>query len=197
MKTKCSRPGEALAQVNPVVPDGRCFSGFDAYQKLLALSEVNYVLHATPPGFRPNHLRAIVEAGKHCFVEMPVAVDPIGVALVLESGERAAKKHLTLACGCQRRHQANYQETVKRLQDGAIGEILAARVYGNASGRGNLNKPAGLTEIEWQLRHWRDSRGSPGIPTSNNMSTAWMWLIGSSRPLPSELPAWGAVRCAP
>ena len=143
-----------LAEASQLIPPDRCFVGFEAYQKLVSLPEVNYIIHATPPGFRPAHLRAIIEAGKHCFLEMPVAVDPAGARSVIASGERAAQKRLCLGVGSQRRHQDNYRETVKRLQDGALGELLAGRVYGNTQGEADLNKPASVTDMEWQLRHW-------------------------------------------
>ncbi|MBI4657969.1 MAG: Gfo/Idh/MocA family oxidoreductase [Verrucomicrobia bacterium] len=136
------------------IPEEHCFLGFDAYQKVLAVPEVNCVILATPPGFRPIHLRAAVEAGKHVFMEAPVAVDPVGVRSILESGEIAAKKKLSLVAGTQRRHQNNYKETVKRLQDGAIGEILVARVYGNSQGDGQLARDPALSDMEWHLRAW-------------------------------------------
>jgi predicted dehydrogenase len=151
---RVERAREALARVGQVIAGDHCFSGLEAYERLLALPEVNYVIHATPPGFRPGHFRAIVGAGKHCFLEMPVAVDPPGVLSVIGSGELARQKKLSVVVGTQRRHQHNYQETVKRLQNGAIGTIVAARARGNVQGEASLNKPAGMTDMEWQLRHW-------------------------------------------
>jgi len=151
---RLSRAREELAKASQLIADDHCFAGFDGYQRLLALPEVNYVVHATPPGFRPGHLRAIVEAGKHCLLEMPVAVDPPGVRSVIESGELARWKKLSLGVGTQRRHQDNYKETVKRLQAGAPGEILAGRAYAEVQGEGQLTKPANLSDMEWQLRHW-------------------------------------------
>jgi hypothetical protein len=95
------------------VTDDRCFVGLDAYQKLIN-SGVDLVLMAAPPGFRPLHLRAAVDAGKHVFMEKPVAVDPVGVRSVMESGKIADAKKLSIVAGTQRRHQAPYIETMKR-----------------------------------------------------------------------------------
>jgi len=83
----------------------RCFGGYDAYQKVVA-SACDFVLMATPPAFRPVHLAAAVEAGKHCFIEKPVAVDPAGARAVIATGEKAKAKGLAIVAGTQRRHPA-------------------------------------------------------------------------------------------
>ncbi|HWA99700.1 MAG TPA: Gfo/Idh/MocA family oxidoreductase [Pirellulales bacterium] len=141
------------------VPQDRRFTGFDAYKKVLA-SGVDLVVLATPPGFRPIHFAAAVEAGKHVFMEKPVAVDAPGVRAVLEATKKAKQKNLAVGVGLQRRHQAQYLETVKRLQDGAIGDIVTLRVYWNGAGvwvkkREDLLKDnPKLTEMEYQMRNW-------------------------------------------
>jgi predicted dehydrogenase len=124
-----------LAKVGCNIPKERCFVGFDAYKQLLASADVNYAILATPPHFRPMHLKAAIEAGKHVFMEKPVAVDVPGVKMVMEAGALATQKGLGIAAGTQRRHQKSYIETIKRLRDGAIGEIVYARCYWNG-GRG-------------------------------------------------------------
>ena len=132
-----------------------CFSGFDAYKKLLAVPNVNYVILTTPPHFRSIHLKAAIEAGKHCFIEKPVAVDVPGVKAVLAAGEMAKAKGLGILAGTQRRHQKNYQEVVKRIQDGIIGKITAARAYWNqASHTQHEKRKTEWTDMEWQLRNW-------------------------------------------
>jgi len=93
-----------LARVGITVPDDHCFTGFDAYKQLLAIPEVNYVILATPPHFRPMHLMAAVQAGKHVFMEKPVAVDAPGVRMVMEAGRMAKEKGLGIVAGTQRRH---------------------------------------------------------------------------------------------
>ena len=116
---------------------------------------------ATPPGFRPIHFEAAVKAGKHVFMEKPVATDAPGVRKVLAAAEESKKKNLAVGVGLQRRHQAQYLETIKRLQDGAIGDIVATRVYWNGSTpwvhtREELEAKYGhkLSEMEYQMRNW-------------------------------------------
>ncbi|MDI6827964.1 MAG: Gfo/Idh/MocA family oxidoreductase, partial [Armatimonadota bacterium] len=102
----------------------RCFTGFDNYLKVINAG-VDMVILASPPGFRPSHLKAAVEAGKHVFMEKPVAVDAPGVRTVIECGEIASKKGLGIVAGTQRRHQLSYIETIKRIHEGAIGDIVS------------------------------------------------------------------------
>lgn len=137
------------------VPEQRRFVGFDAYQKLLA-SGVDTVILATPPHFRPEHFEAAVKAGKHVFMEKPVAVDPPGVKRVIATAQAAKQKGLSVVAGTQRRHQLHYIEIMKRIHDGAIGEILAAQCYWNDGGPWCLTdeKPAGMSDMEWQCRNW-------------------------------------------
>jgi predicted dehydrogenase len=137
------------------VPDDRCFVGFDAYKQVID-SGVDLVILATPPGFRRVHLRAAVEAGKHTFVEKPVAVDGPGVRSVIASCEEAKKKGLAVGSGlCWRFHDA-MRETVKRIQDGAVGEIVNLQCTYNVQ---NAKVPFAFdpkkwSEMEWQIRNW-------------------------------------------
>jgi predicted dehydrogenase len=135
------------------VPDERCFVGFDAYEKVLA-SGVDYVILATPPGFRPQHLKAAVAAGKHVFAEKPVAVDAPGVRACLEVYEQAKAKGIGIASGTMYRHSTGHQETLKRLHDGAIGQIVSARAYFNTGSLWFHPREAGWTDMEWQMRNW-------------------------------------------
>ncbi len=135
------------------VPKDRRFVGFDAYQKVIG-SDVDLVILATPPGFRPIHLAAAIGAGKHVFMEKPVAVDAPGVRSVIASTAEAKKKGLALGVGLQRHHQFPYIETIKRLQDGAIGDIVASRVYWNGAGVWVRPREEGQTEMEYQMRNW-------------------------------------------
>lgn len=145
---------EQLQKLSCNIPNEACFVGFDAYKKLLAMPEVNYVILATPPHFRPIHLKAAIEAGKNAFVEKPVAVDAPGVRMVMEAGELAAKKNLGIVAGTQRRHMKSYNEAIKRLQDGAIGDILCARAYWNGGVIWVVERQQGWSDMEWQLRNW-------------------------------------------
>jgi len=143
-----------LAKLGMNVPRETCFTGFDAYKQLLAVSEINYVILATPPHFRPVHAKAAVEAGKHLFMEKPVAVDVPGVKMVIEAGELAKQKGLGIAAGIQRRHMRCYRETIQRLHDGAIGEILSAKCYWNGGEIWVIERRPGWSDMEWQLRNW-------------------------------------------
>lgn len=135
------------------VTDETTFDGFDAYKKVIA-ADINYIILATPPGFRPLHLRAAIEAGKNVFMEKPVAVDGPGVRSVIESGEMAKQKNLAIVAGTQRRHQFEYIETIKRIHDGAIGDIVAAQCYWNQGPLWANERQPGQSDIEWQIRNW-------------------------------------------
>src|ERR1041385_8506881 len=113
------------------VPRERQFLGFDGFKH--AISAADVVILATSPGFRPFHFEEAVRQGKHVFMEKPVATDAPGIRRVLATAEEAKKKNLKVGVGLQRRHQPNYLETIKRLDDGAIGDIVAMRVYWNGT----------------------------------------------------------------
>ncbi len=136
------------------VPEDKCFSGFDAYKKVLAMPEVNYVILATPPGFRAAHFKACVEAGKNVFMEKPVAVDPLGCNVMYAAAEESKRKNLKVAAGTQRRHQEAYIETIKRIQGGDIGDIVALGAYWVNGGPIWHRGDNGNTELERQIRNW-------------------------------------------
>ncbi len=143
-----------LSKLSINIPDAMCFDGFDGYKKLLAVPEINYVILATPPHFRPAHLKAAIEAGKNAFMEKPAGVDGAGVRMVIEAGELAKQKGLGIAAGSQRRHMKGYAETIKRLQDGAIGQIQCLRAYWNGGVIWVVEREPAWTDMEWQLRNW-------------------------------------------
>jgi myo-inositol 2-dehydrogenase / D-chiro-inositol 1-dehydrogenase len=136
------------------LPADKAFSGFDAYQKVLALPDVNYVILATPPGFRASHFKAAIEAGKNVFMEKPVAVDGPGCRVLYEAAELSKQKGLKVAAGTQRRHQAGYIETIKRIKDGAIGDVVTLRAYWVNGGPIWHRGDHGDTELERQIRNW-------------------------------------------
>ena len=136
------------------VPEDKCFSGFDAFQKALAVPGVNYAILATPPGFRASHFKAAVEAGKNVFMEKPVAVDGAGCQVIYAAAEMAKRKNLKVAAGTQRRHQAGYLDTIKRIKDGAIGDIVTLRAYWVNGGPIWHRGDQGSTELERQIRNW-------------------------------------------
>jgi myo-inositol 2-dehydrogenase / D-chiro-inositol 1-dehydrogenase len=148
-------PERAMAGVKDFgVEEGKCFSGFDAYQKALAVPGVNYAIIATPPGFRPPIFRACIEAGKNVFMEKPVAADGPGCRILYEAGKMADQKGLKVAAGTQRRHQAGYIETIKQIQDGVLGDIAALRVYWVNGGHIWHRGDHGDTALERQIRNW-------------------------------------------
>jgi len=139
------------------VTDDTCFVGFDACEKLCALDTVDLVIIATPPHFRPQHVEAIVEAGKHAFVEKPAGVDPVGLRRVMAAADRAREKGLAIVAGTQRRHSAHYIEIMKRIHGGDIGEIVGAQAYWNGGdmlGYWKWWERDGLDDMTWQCRSW-------------------------------------------
>ncbi len=136
------------------VPDDRCFVGLDAYKQLMALDDVNLVILATPPGFRPKQFAEAIRRGKHVFMEKPVAVCPAGAKMVIEASGLASQKNLGVVAGTQRRHQPEYVETMKRIHEGAIGEIVSAQCYWNMGGLWCHERQASESDVEWQIRNW-------------------------------------------
>ncbi|MEY5010626.1 MAG: hypothetical protein RLZZ253_1765 [Verrucomicrobiota bacterium] len=140
------------------VPKERQFIGFDKFKEAISLCDV--AILATPPGFRPAHFEEAIRQGKHVFMEKPVASDAAGVRQVLAAAEEAKKKNLKVGVGLQRHHQLSYQETMKRIHGGDIGDIVSARCYWNGNRpwqkkRLDLEKQYGpMTEMQYQLRNW-------------------------------------------
>jgi len=135
------------------LPDERIFVGFDAYQKAID-SGADVVLMATPPGFRPIHYKAAIEAGKHVFMEKPCCVDAPGYRTLLEANKMADEKNLKVVVGLQRRHSQSYIEGVKRIQDGEIGDFMFSRVYWNSGGVWVRGRQPNQTEMEYQMQNW-------------------------------------------
>jgi len=143
------------------IPDDKCFVGFDAFKKVID-SGVDIVILATPPHFRPEHFAAAVKAGKHVFMEKPVAVDPVGIKSVIESAGIAKTQNLCVVTGTQRHHQKQYLEVYKRVMDGEIGDIVAARAYWNQGQLWYRTKEKNWSDMEWMVRDWVN----------------WRWLSG-------------------
>jgi predicted dehydrogenase len=136
------------------IPKDRQFIGLDAYRKVLE-SGVDVVLLAGPPGYRPLHFEAAIGAGKHVFMEKPVATDPAGIRRVLAAAEGAKKKNLKVGVGLQRHHQPSYLEAIQKIRDGAIGDLVTLRCYWNGSNPAKQPFDRGnLSELEYQVRNW-------------------------------------------
>ncbi len=132
-----------------------CFTGFDNYRKVLD-SGIDLGLLCTPPGFRPTHFQAAVAAGKHVFMEKPVATCPTGVRIVLEASRQARQKGLAVVAGTQRRHTPAFVETMRRIHAGDLGELVAGQCYWNGSGIWNRESElkAEWSELERQCWNW-------------------------------------------
>jgi myo-inositol 2-dehydrogenase / D-chiro-inositol 1-dehydrogenase len=149
------------AQKGVEVPQENLFVGFDAFEKVIA-SGVDVVILATPPKFRPEHFEAAVKARKHVFMEKPVAVDPVGIRQVIATSKMADSQGLKIVTGTQRRHQHNYINLLKEINNNAIGHIVSANVYWNQSKLWHRDRNASWSEMEWMIRDWVN----------------WCWLSG-------------------
>lgn len=134
------------------VDDSRIFTGLDAYKGVIECCDV--VILATPPGFRPVHLAAVAEAGRHCFCEKPVAVDGPGIRTVLEACRIMREKKANLVSGLCYRYAHKKQETLRRIHEGAIGEITAVECVYNTSGLWHKGRKPEWSELDYQLRNW-------------------------------------------
>ncbi len=135
------------------VSDARAFSGFDAYKKVID-SDIDLVILATPPGFRPQMIEYTVEKGKNLFTEKPVGVDGTGIRKVLAAYDKSKEKNLAIVAGTQRRHQAPYIESMKRIHEGEIGDLVGGRCYWNQGALWHKDKMSEWSEMEWQVRNW-------------------------------------------
>ncbi len=131
------------------------FGGLDAYKQVIE-SDIDMVILATPPGFRPYHYAHAVDHGRNVFMEKPVATDPSGVRLVLEKTKLAKEKNLKVGIGLQRRHEAAYKELIQMVHDGVIGDLQVSRVYWNGGGvwEPKKNREQVKTEMEYQIWNW-------------------------------------------
>jgi len=143
------------------VAEDHCFLGFDAYEKVLD-SGVDLVILATPPHFRPMQFEAAVKAGKHVFMEKPVAVDPVGARSIMATGKKAEGMGLCVVAGTQRRHQRDYLKTYEQVLNGEIGDIVSATCYWNGGKLWHKNLKEGWSDMEWSIRNWVN----------------WIWLSG-------------------
>lgn len=128
------------------------FVGFDAYRHVVDACDV--VLLATPPHFRPEHLRYAVEQGRHAFVEKPVAVDAPGVRSILETTEQAREKGLSIVSGLCWRYHYGMRETFRQIHDGAIGQIVSLQCSYNTRGLWMHKRQPDWSDMEWQVRNW-------------------------------------------
>ncbi len=135
------------------VPENRRSIGLDGFKDVISHADV--VILATPPGFRPAMFKAAIEAGKHVFMEKPVAVDSPGSRLVMEYAKKADEKNLKVVVGLQRRYQRCYHEALEQVKKGAIGDIIAAQCYWNGGGVWEpTERTEGMSEMNYQVKNW-------------------------------------------
>ena len=143
------------------IPEDKRFVGLDAYKQLID-SGVDVVIIATPPVFRPVHFQYAVEKGKHCFLEKPICVDPVGYRTIMATAKQAQAKNLCVVTGTQRHHQRNYVESYKKIMEGAIGEITGGVVYWNQSMLWFRERQKDWNDCEYMIKDWVN----------------WKWLSG-------------------
>ncbi len=169
------------------IPPDRQIIGLDAYRRVMSMDEVDAVILTTPPGFRPIHFQAAIEAGKHAFMEKPVAVDGPGVRQVLAAAQVAGQKGLKVGVGLNRRHSPLHEEVVGRLHDGEIGELHTIRLYNCRNGVGHHHtRQPGETELEYQVRNWYYFTWTSGdfiVEQSVHDYDVVRWLKGDANPL--------------
>lgn len=129
------------------------YGGADAYKKVMA-SDAQVVLMATPPISRPAHFEAAVKAGKHVFMEKPVAVDPPGARKIMAMGQEAAQKGLSVVAGTQRRHEASYQKTKYAIEQGAIGPIRGGAIWWCGGALWFKKREPGESDASYMVRNW-------------------------------------------
>jgi predicted dehydrogenase len=152
----------SLARMKQAVPNKvkatpeTSFLGFDAYKKVMGMDDVDIVLLLTPPGFRPQMVRAAVASGKHIFMEKPGAVDPVGIRSLMQSADLADEKGVSIVVGTQQRWQPQYQELMRRIHEGELGEVVGGQAYwnwGSSKWHFQERKPE-WSDMEWQIRCW-------------------------------------------
>ncbi|GHV23295.1 dehydrogenase [Clostridia bacterium] len=153
--------GKLKTEKNIDIPQEKRFVGLDAYKQLID-SDVDLVIVATPPVFRPLHFKYATEKGKHSFLEKPICVDAAGYRTIMATAKQAAAKNLCVVTGTQRHHQRSYVESYKKIMEGTIGEITGGTVYWNGGMLWYRSREKGWTDGEWMIKDWVN----------------WKWLSG-------------------
>ena len=182
------------------VPESRQFAGMDSFQKVVE-SGVDVVLLAAPPGFRPQHLRASVEAGKHVFSEKPMAVDVTGVKSVLESAKLAKQKNISIQHGYCWRFDPGVREAYAMINSGKLGKVHS--VYGTYMGtppkplQPGMTKPEGMGDVEWQVAWWTNFEwlsGGPLLEQAVHAVDKIAWAMGDVAPVAAVANGGRAMR---
>jgi predicted dehydrogenase len=170
-------------------PESQRFVGLDAYAKMMA-SDVDVVLLATPPAFRPQQLAAAVAAGKHVFCEKPMATDAPGVRSVLESARTAKEKNLSIVAGFNVRYDTTHQEFMKSVHDGKMGDVMSLRDHRLGTPVKPMSppesRPKEMGDVEWQLRNWYNFfwlSGDGLVEQAVHHVDRIMWVMQDAPPL--------------
>lgn len=154
---KCGNLREAMRAAHEAkldLADDKMYGGLDGYKRVLEDPEVDVVILATSPGFRPRMILEAVEAGKHVFAEKPSCVDPAGYRICLEAHAKAVEKGLGIVTGTQYRRQANYIGAVDEIRSGAIGEIVSGTTRYCSGGIWYRGRKEGMSDAEYQMNNW-------------------------------------------
>lgn len=187
-KDKLDACHAALKDKGQNIPDENCFLGFDAYQKVID-SGVDVVLLCTPPVFRPTHFDYAIEKGKHCFIEKPCAVDPMGAKQILLTGKKATQRNLSVISGTIRRSQKDCIETYRRVAGGAIGEIVSAHVSRLGGALWFVQRQPQWTDMEYMLRNWVNFNWLSGdlvVEQFVHEIDMMSWFTGDRKPVRAE-----------
>jgi len=171
------------------------FSGWNCVDQILSMKEIDVIIEATPPVFRTPHYKKIVAAGKHAFLEKPACIDITQAREMLALADEANKKGLSVVCGTQRRYHQGYQEVIKRVKDGMIGDLLSAQCYWNSSGyvghgqhdameKKGLFKGLSPDDMEYQIRNWFSfiwTSGDHIVEQHVHNIDVLMWALGDNR----------------
>ncbi|BCX47316.1 dehydrogenase [Haloferula helveola] len=185
------------------VPASRLFAGLDAFQKVID-SGVDVVLLASPPGFRPQHLRAAIEAGVHVFAEKPMAIDIAGVKSVVESAKLAKQKNIAIQHGFCWRFAPGVRALYDKINSGDLGRVVS--VYGTYMGtppkplQPGMTKPEGMADVEWQVRWWNNFEwlsGGPLLEQAIHTVDKVAWAMGDVAPIAAVANGGRAMRTDP
>ena len=165
---------------NVEIPDDKCFTGFDAYKKVID-SGIDMVILTAPPVFRPEHFKYATEKGVHSFLEKPIEVDAKGYRSIMATAKQAEAKGLSVVTGTQRHHHRAYVESFKKIQEGLIGTITGGNVYWNQSMLWYKTREKGWSDMEWMIRDWVNWKWLSGdhiVEQHVHNIDVFTWMIG-------------------
>ena len=182
----CAGKRDTLTKRHPgkvEVTDEKIYGGLDGYKRILDDPEIDLVLFATPPGFRPRHIAEAVDAGKHIFAEKPTCVDPVGYRICVAAHQKAIDQGTSIVTGTQYRRQSNYIAAVQKIRDGAIGDVISAKSRYCSNGIWYRNRTEGMSDLQYQLKNWMHFiwlSGDEIAEQAVHNIDAMNWVMGSA-----------------